>query len=175
MESQTRTRWSQDAQPLLIQKQAIDNILNFKPGKTSGVDELTAIYSMVKILDPTSVVREGEIGLLQQAQSIVGRIQTLAGQAQAGHLITPEILTQMQESARKLKGIAKDTYDWRRQQMMNSVDAYAPYIDKDRAVPNFWKPEAVRLPPPTGSSGSIGSTKQPDAGGNQFILRPGVH
>lgn len=171
MESQTRQRWSLDAQPLLVQKQAIDNILSLAPGKTTGVDELAAIYNMVKILDPTSVVREGEIELLQQAQSIVGRMKTLAGQAQSGHLMTPEILTQMQGAASKLKTIAKKTYDWRRQQMMNSVGDYQPYVDPNRAVPNFWQPEAALPPPPGDGIGSNGKSTT----GNQIIPAPGVH
>lgn len=147
MESQTRRSWSSDIQPLLTQKQAIDGIMNLDPGKTNGVEELSAIYNMVKALDPTSVVREGEIDLLNQAQSLVGRLKTLAGKAQAGHLITPAILTQMKEAAGKLQGIAKKTYDWRRKKMIQSIEPYQPYVNPESAVPDFWQTDQLPAPP----------------------------
>lgn len=150
MESTTRKSWGSDVAPLLTQKQAIDAILSLDEGKTNGVEELSAIYSMVKALDPTSVVREGEIDLLNQAQSLVGRIQNLAGKAQAGHLLTPAVLKQMKQAATNLKNIAKKTYDWRRGKTIQSISKFQPYIDPDSAVPDYWQSEV--LPPPPGGN-----------------------
>jgi len=150
-EYQESNQWSQSIAPVLSQKTAIDYILALDPKATTGMDEIGAVYSMVRALDPTSAVREGEISLLQTAQSYVQRMKSLAGNARAGHIMTPEVITQMQDAARQLKAIAKHTYDWKLKQQRGRLKAYAPYIDPERAIPDLWSGDmggTEDLPPP---------------------------
>jgi hypothetical protein len=150
-EYQEANQWGQSIAPMLSQKNAIDYILALDPTATTGMDEIGAVYSMVRALDPTSSVREGEIDLLQTAQSYVQKMKSLAGNAKAGHIMTPDVITQMQGAARKLKDIAKHTYDWKLQQQRARLKDYAPYIDPKRAIPDLWSGDynsTSDLPPP---------------------------
>jgi hypothetical protein len=178
-EYQESNQWSQSIAPVLSQKTAIDYILALDPKATTGMDEIGAVYSMVRALDPTSAVREGEISLLQTAQSYVQRMKSLAGNAKAGHIMTPEVITQMQDAARQLKAIAKHTYDFKLKQQRGRLKVYAPYIDPERAIPDLWSGDmggTEDLPPPP--PGTAPPPKKPPPRTNGIGVSPiveGVH
>lgn len=56
----------------------------------SGMDDLALIYGTVKLFDPGSVVKEGEIKLTRSAQSLPGRLSLLVSNVNSGKLLTPE-------------------------------------------------------------------------------------
>ena len=57
------------------QTEAYEKIVGLKSKPTpTNADDLALIYSYIKLLDPGSVVREGEIKLSQQATPLVGRL-----------------------------------------------------------------------------------------------------
>lgn len=72
-----------DAMNAAAQIQALLN----QPGP---VTDIGTIYSVVKLLDPTSVVREGEVGLMNAATSVWDRLNILAERAKEGGALGPK-------------------------------------------------------------------------------------
>mgnify|MGYP001616151647 FL=1 len=63
----------------------------------SGLGDLDVIYSVVKVLDPNSVVREGEIALTKQANSLPGKFRLAVDNWNKGRLLTPEMRLQLED------------------------------------------------------------------------------
>lgn len=61
----------------------------------TGAGDLTIIYSYIKALDPTSVVREGEINLTKAAESIPNRIIKAYQRAKEGKIMSDELRQEM--------------------------------------------------------------------------------
>jgi hypothetical protein len=59
-------------------------------GQNSGAGDLQAVYGLVKMFDPNSVVREGEIKLTQSASSLPSRVRLLWENANQGRLLSPQ-------------------------------------------------------------------------------------
>jgi hypothetical protein len=76
----------------------------------NGLGDLAAIYGFVKSLDPGSVVREGEIDLMNSAKSIVEQMKGTAERAQRGNLFTPEMRARMQMLSDQLLAISQQSY-----------------------------------------------------------------
>ena len=65
---------------------------------TPGVADVTALYSLVKGLDPNSAVREGEIALSREAMSLWGRIYSgVKGNLSGGDLLDNATRNSIQE------------------------------------------------------------------------------
>ncbi len=61
----------------------------------SPVDDLSVIYETVKLFDPGSVVREGEIKLFRSAQSVPQEIRALVSRWNSGRVLLPEMRQQI--------------------------------------------------------------------------------
>ena len=61
--------------------------------KTNG--EQAVVMSFNKILDPDSVVREGEYNRTAQGQALIQRMEALAGRVSTGGVIAPDVLKNM--------------------------------------------------------------------------------
>jgi hypothetical protein len=79
--------------------------------------DLTMVYSMVKSLDPTSVVREGEISLLEANRSVPDAIKGYAKRLATGESLLPHERVDMLNQAKALTET-----DYRRSR--NDVKAY---------------------------------------------------
>jgi hypothetical protein len=55
----------------------------------SPMDDLSIVYETVKMFDPTSVVREGEIRLMNNAQSVPLQLRLMIEKWNSGRLLTP--------------------------------------------------------------------------------------
>lgn len=61
----------------------------------SGQGDIAAIYALVKLYDPGSVVKEGEIQLAQSAASLPEQVQRLVGGWNTGRRLTPQMRAQI--------------------------------------------------------------------------------
>ena len=61
----------------------------------TGAGDLTILYSYIKALDPTSVVREGEINISKAAESVPGNIIRAYQRAKEGKLMSNELRQEM--------------------------------------------------------------------------------
>ena len=77
----------------------------------SPVGDISMVYNLIKMWDPGSVVREGEIDILKAAngpaKALVGTWQNLQG----GGKLTPEVRKQMYDSALSTTGKQLDVYE----------------------------------------------------------------
>jgi len=87
-----------------------------------GIADLSAQITFIKSLDPTSVVREGEVAMQQQASGLKDQILTLWDQAtkKGGAGLTPAVRAQIQAAARDLNSIISSEYE----------QVVSPYYDK---------------------------------------------
>lgn len=148
-ESSQRGKWQAVAEPFLVVKRAADRISMIDANKSNGVEQVAAMYDYVKLLDPTSVVREGEIALLNEARSLMDEIKGTAQKAKSGQILTPNIIEGMKGAAKRLRDIAEQEYRYTRQQSMQSISGYEGYVNADRAFPDFWRAGPKPPPPPT--------------------------
>jgi hypothetical protein len=76
----------------------------------NGLGDLSAIYGFVKSLDPGSVVREGEVDLMNSAKSLIQQMKGAVDRAKAGNLFTPELRATMQQLSDQLLLVAQESY-----------------------------------------------------------------
>ena len=70
--------------------------------KDNAVGDVALIFSYMKMLDPGSVVREGEFATAQQAQGVPERVMNLYNQALTGERLTPGVRSSMKDQAQAL-------------------------------------------------------------------------
>jgi hypothetical protein len=68
----------------------------------SGVGDIAIVYGYMKLLDPTSVVREGEFATAEQVGGAAQQFLGLYNRLMEGERLTPEMRTQFTASAEKL-------------------------------------------------------------------------
>lgn len=76
-------------------------------GKGNGIKDLAVMYSFIKGLDPTSVVRESEVALMNQANSLWNRIITSMKNVAEGRVLSNQVVGQVAEQMREFYGIAQ--------------------------------------------------------------------
>ena len=95
---------------------AVDIVEKVRKGEISpGTADVTALYTLVKGLDPTSAVREGEVALSREAMSLWGRLYSGTKSITGGDLLDnatrksiQEILKAIQTTREKSFGRKKD-------------------------------------------------------------------
>jgi len=156
-EASTRDKWRAEIDPLLAVKSAYDALAKMDANSNTGVSDVAAVYQFVKLLDPTSVVREGEIALLGEARSLMDRLKGSASRVQQGRTLTPKILKDMQGAAERLKEIAYGNYQHRRRLQMKALEPFKGYIDPESALPDYWRGDQFVPPPPVTGTGNPAS------------------
>ena len=110
--------------------------INYAIQHPSGIGDITALYDAIKILDPSSAVRPGEVDLLQQATDAFSRIKLATSDFTANkRLLTPKVLGDM----KKLLDVTKTSMDRQYNNLINrAVDnAVARGYDADKARLNM--------------------------------------
>lgn len=87
--------------------QAISKIRNVP---ATGAGDLSLIYSYVKILDPGSVVREGEIKLSREPTPLLTALMQRYSKAARGELLHPDLRRSYKEAAEQLFKAQLQTY-----------------------------------------------------------------
>ena len=123
-------------------------VKNFNEGQTqlnkllSGVErksaagDLSAIFTYMKVLDPTSVVREGEQATASNATGVPGRVRNLYNQVLAGNKLNPDQRNDFKRTAIGLFQSNQQALDAYRQGLSGSfgtkgVKAQDVFIDAD--------------------------------------------
>lgn len=84
--------------PITKNSIAISNAYeNIKTAADSGIGDINSLYSFIKILDPTSTVREGEIQLGQEADPLAARIANLYNAKVKGRISSPKFKKDLNE------------------------------------------------------------------------------
>jgi ribosomal protein S20 len=105
------------------------------PDVGSGVSDIGIVYSYMKMLDPTSVVRETEYATAENAGGVGEKLYGLYNKVLAGERLTPELRRQFIEGAAKLYEGAADEYQGRRSQFEGVAKAGS--MDPERVLGKF--------------------------------------
>jgi len=109
----------------------------------TGAGDISSLYSFVKLLDSSSAVREGEVGLAQTIAGYQGLVKSWFEKAKGG-VLDPEIVRQIKVEARKLYEATHSRYsNWTKNY---EEEARRLSIDPNRVVfEDFNRPD-VRAP-----------------------------
>lgn len=96
----------------------------------SPQNDIAMIFSYMKMLDPTSVVREGEFATAQNAAGIPDRIRNLYNKAQNGERLNPDQRVGIVSSANDIKTSARQVYNDRTNQFRSYAADYGAGPDR---------------------------------------------
>lgn len=101
----------------------------------TGASDIAMVYSFMKMLDPTSVVREGEFATAENAGGVPTQIMTMYNRALTGERLAPEIRQQFLQQAARQYEQQLQTYQAVRQQFQELARQYG--IDPERVAPDL--------------------------------------
>jgi hypothetical protein len=121
--------------------------------KDTAAGDISLIFGYMKMLDPGSVVREGEFATAQNAAGIPDQIKNAYNRALSGERLNPNQRGMFKSQADELYGKARGEYDIREQQTRASSKAYG--LNADRIIVPLPRVSAggkspYDLPPPPG-------------------------
>ena len=82
----------------------------------TGPGDIALLYGYIKLLDPTSVVREGEFATAASAQGVPDRVRAMYNKALAGERLAPATRGQFKAQAKKLYGSQERKHSLRERQ-----------------------------------------------------------
>lgn len=107
--------------------------------QAGGLKDYALLINFVKSLDPTSVVREGEVTMAASFQSLQGQLGNLLTKAETGEF-TPELREQMVTISRQMAELATEDYNL-------AVGKNTPLIERDRLDPRQVVVEIIPMRP----------------------------
>ncbi|MCJ2042970.1 hypothetical protein MKK58_00120 [Methylobacterium sp. J-078] len=143
------------------------------PNAKSPAADIGLIFGYMKMLDPGSVVREGEYATAQNAASVPERVRNAYNKAMSGEFLTPEQRQGFIEQAESLYGKARGGAEGVAERYRGIATQYG--VDPGRSV---YLPDPYKAPkvgasrtraPEVGAPLDIGGTR--DAGGGITIKR----
>lgn len=106
----------------------------------AGLSDYANLIAFIKTLDPTSVVREGEVALAGEFQTLKNRLETIYDKAAKGGF-TDEFRRDLVETARRAAEIAADDY-------AKAVESQLPIIENQNLRPEqIIRQETLELAP----------------------------
>jgi Transglycosylase SLT domain len=131
--------------------------------KATAQDDMAAIFTFMKTLDPTSTVREGEYASARNATGVPDQIRNLYNRAQSGNQLNPQQRRQMRNTAARVYLPVRDAYNSTAEQYQGyAKDAGIEPLNVARLQPRSNNPAAV--PISTRSCASMGSSNNGNRG-----------
>ena len=93
----------------------------------AGLADYANLIAFIKTLDPTSVVREGEVALAGEFQTLQNRLETIYNKAAEGGF-TPDFRRDLVQTARRAAEIASSDYS-------KAVESQLPIIERQNLRP----------------------------------------
>lgn len=114
--------------------------------KDTGAGDVALLYSYMKLIDPGSTVREGELALAQQASGVPARVLNLYNSVVRGEQLPPEMRKGFREQAKSLF----DRQSSAQKRLRDQFEAIAKRqgVDARNVVIDFTTPETDAVPPP---------------------------
>ena len=184
-----RDRFSAESKPYIDSKAAFSKIITAAKDPSAAGD-LGLIYGYMRMLDPTSVVREREFATAQNAAGIPERVRNLFNRAVSGERLTPEQRSDFAKQSRDIFMRERAAHDQRvseytRQAKLfglpteSVIQDYSGDIDalmKDKSIQSIFQtgggsgerqPGAPQAPYPDG-------TRVRGQDGKTYVVRGGV-
>ena len=85
-------------------------VLTEKPPETmTALDQMGLVYTVMRMFDPNSVVRESEYAIAQAAQGLPARLKNYLTQLDTGKKLNPEQVLQMRDIAQRYAQLASES------------------------------------------------------------------
>lgn len=122
-------RYQRESDSFRVVRQARDNVQN-SLAQNSAAGDLAAATSIMKLLDPGSVVRESELGMAMNATGLFGRVGNYAEMLQSGQRLNPQQRQEMMALAKELFGTAEAYNNKTKQRYTDMAREYGldPYL-----------------------------------------------
>lgn len=111
-------------------------------GDPNGMDDIALTFAFMKMLDPGSVVREGEYALVGRGAGLSQQVIAALQRVDSGESLTPEM-------RRRLVAAAERVYESRRQTYQAIEQQYRGYAQEDGIDPNRIVPQRPSSSPST--------------------------
>lgn len=98
-----------------------DVINRLAKAKPTAANDISSIFAYMKILDPTSVVREGEFATAQNATGVPGQVVNAYNKVISGQRLNPQQRQEYVEAASRIYDANKTRYD----QLVGQYQGYA--------------------------------------------------
>jgi hypothetical protein len=140
------------AQQVSGYKQALQGYNRLKSSLQAGdaFGDIAAIFGFMKMLDPTSVVREGEFAVASSAGGLFERMKIIMQQAENGQRLTPEMRQEIMALSNELVDTYNVAYQSKREGYQKEFKRYqyqddeinellgsAPNIDTESSIENI--------------------------------------
>lgn len=140
--------------------------LNAALSNQGGIADVATIFSFMKMLDPTSVVREGEFAVAANAGGLFDRAMNLLDKYKKGELLPEPVRQEIGELAAQLVATYGESYKRAYGDAVNKASLYGWFNPETDAEVFFGAPlpfpqEPPPAPPPLLSPGSINPAPAP--------------
>jgi hypothetical protein len=146
-ETKLRKEFEGNIKPYLETRRGYERLL---ASKDTAAGDISMIFGYMKMLDPGSVVREGEFATAQNAAGIPDQIRNVYNRAISGERLNPNQRQMFKGQAESLYGKARSEYDTREKQTRGISQQYG--LNADRIIvplaPVSSSGPAIDLPPP---------------------------
>ena len=94
----------------------------------NAANQLKSLYVLVKNLDPTSAVREGELALANSTQSYLQQFGNTLARINEGRVISPEAATQLAQATKDIVGLWNSSANRKIKQYQSQADTLGANI-----------------------------------------------
>ena len=91
---------------------------------SNPVGDIAAVFTFMKALDPTSVVRESEFAVVANAGGIMDKIKQIEAKYKTGDFLPPEVKISLREYADQLMEINMASYDAGKSSALNKLGRF---------------------------------------------------
>lgn len=100
VENSLRDDYTKQSAPFVETQDAYRRIQSIQPDAKTGAGDIALLYSYMKMLDPRSTVREGEIATAQNAAGVTGTVANLYNSVLKGQMLTPDLRKSFRDQAK---------------------------------------------------------------------------
>lgn len=158
VEGSLRDDYVKQSAPFIAANDAYNRIQSIE---TTGAGDVALLYSFMKMLDPASSVREGEIALAQQASGVPATVLNLYNSVVKGETLPPTLRAQFKSQAQKI--FEKQSTQHERVRKQYGEIAKRQGVDERNVIVDFSTPAS----PATG--GDVGSNLPEPPSGFQLV------
>ena len=94
----------------------------------NAANQLKSLYVLVKNLDPTSAVREGELALANSTQSYIQQFGNTLARINEGRVISPEAATQLANATKDIVGLWNSAANRKIKQYQSQATTLSPNV-----------------------------------------------
>ncbi len=159
-EQKLRKEFEGNAKTHIEVRRGYDRIL---ASKDDAAGDISMIFGYMRMLDPNSVVREGEFATAQNAAGIPDQVRNIYNRALEGTRLNPNQRNMFKGQAQSLYDASSREYGAREKQFRGIASKYG--IDPERVIPSLGAEPSIKaapgVSPPVSGQPAMTSTNVP--------------